>query len=363
MVRNFFATVLSSFKHAGGARRITTLSLVLILLLSLFLGAAAPLTTNSLPYFDILSVSPGNSVTIKCFNFYTGISFYFLMGVNGTNGVGGINVGNTDSSVGEAFEITLEIPYSLRNKSMIDLRVESPDGYYYYDSFYNVPVYTPSTSTSSTTTTYTYTGYIPTFDITAVTVDTSVAILTHNFPPEQTFTVRMGPYGSYGIGGTIVGTADSGAGGSFTAVYSIPAALKGSSMIAIRMDSPEGYYSFNYFSNATAATTSTTPVPVVPATYIGFPYFYISKVVKDSSVTIDGHNFPPGQTFTITMGSYGSYGIGGIVIGTTDSDGGGNLIATYSVPAALAGSSLIAIRMEGTESYYAYNWFYNNTTP
>jgi hypothetical protein len=359
MVRNFFATVLSSFKHAGGARRITTLSLVLVLLLSLFLGAAAPLSANSLPYFDILSVSPGNSVTIKCFNFYTGISFYFLMGVNGTNGVGGINVGNANNSVSQVFKITLEIPYSLRNKRMVDLRVESPEGYYYYDSFYNAPVYTSSTSTSSTTTTYTYTGYIPTFDITAVTIDTSVAILTHNFPPGQTFTVRMGPYGSYGIGGTIVGTTDSGAGGSFAAVYSIPAALKGSNEIAIRMDSPGGYYAFNYFSNAPAAT----PVPVVPATYTGFPYFYISKVVKDSSVTIDGHNFPPSQTFTVTMGSYGSYGIGGIVIGTTGSDGGGNLIATYSVPAALAGNSLIAIRMESTEGYYAYNWFYNKTTP
>jgi len=69
-------------------------------------------------------------------------------------------------------------------------------------------------------------------------------------------------------------------------------------------------------------------------------------VVKDASVTIDGHNFPPNQTFTVTMGSYGSYGIGGIAVGTTNSDGGGNLIATYTIPAALAGYSLIAMRME-----------------
>jgi len=193
-----------------------------------------------------------------------------------------------------------------------------------------------------------------------------VAILTHNFPAGQTFTVRMGPYGSYGIGGTIVGTTDSGAGGSFAALYNIPDALKGSAMIAIRMDSPQGYYSFNYFANATEGTVpavTPTTIPVVPATYTGFPFFYISKVVKDASVTIDGHNFPPNQTFTVTMGSYGSYGIGGIAVGTTNSDGGGNLIATYTIPAALAGYSLIAMRMESPQGYYAYNWFYNNSTP
>ncbi len=35
------------------------------------------------------------------------------------------------------------------------------------------------------------------------------------------------------------------------AVYTIPASLHGLDRIAIRMDSPEGYYSYNWFWNNT----------------------------------------------------------------------------------------------------------------
>lgn len=370
MVRNYLASIRFGVKRSGNTRRITTLGLIFVLLLSLLLTAATPVTSNSLPWFDILDVYPGHWVVLRCYNFYSGIDFQFLMGKHGTEGVDGIYVDNANDRTAEVFEITLEIPYSLRNENRIDIRAVSSEGYYYYDSFFNVGAYSSAVSTGGTDTAYAYTAYIPTFDITAVTADTSVAILTHNFPAGQTFTVRMGPYGSYGIGGTIVGTTDSGAGGSFAAVYTIPDVLKGSSMIAIRMDSPQGYYSFNYFYNNTATVTAAaqpaatpTAVPIVPATYTGFPYFYVSKVVKDVSVTIDGHNFPPGRSYKVMMGAYNTYGIGGIVVGLTDSDGGGNLVATYNIPAALAGSDLIAIRMESMGGDYAYNWFYNNTNP
>ena len=47
---------------------------------------------------------------------------------------------------------------------------------------------------------------IPTFSITAVSVDNSVTILTSNFPAGDSFTVTMGAYGTKGVGGFIVGT-------------------------------------------------------------------------------------------------------------------------------------------------------------
>jgi len=40
---------------------------------------------------------------------------------------------------------------------------------------------------------------------------------------------------------------------------------------------------------------------------------------------------------------------------------GGTLEATFAIPAELAGEQRIAIRLQG-EVYYAYNWFWNNTT-
>ena len=63
------------------------------------------------------------------------------------------------------------------------------------------------------------------------------------------------------------------------------------------------------------------------------------------------------------MGAYGTLGIGGILVTSVDTGAGGNFSATYDIPAALAGSSKIAIRLETASGYfYAFNWFYNTST-
>jgi hypothetical protein len=87
-------------------------------------------------------------------------------------------------------------------------------------------------------------------------------------------------------------------------------------------------------------------------------------VVKDQTVTISGTNFPANDTFTVLMGPYGTKGIGGVNVGSTDTGSGGSLTATYNIPSSLAGSGKIAIRLESpTSGFFAYNWFFNNTTP
>jgi hypothetical protein len=203
---------------------------------------------------------------------------------------------------------------------------------------------------------------IPTFSIVSVVTDTSVTIKTYNFPAADKFTVRMGAYGTLGIGGIVVTTTDSGTGGSFVATYNIPAALKGSAMIAIRLESPSsGYYAYNWFSNAKSPSSS---VSTTSSGYSGYPYFFIESVVEDASVTIKAHNFPANDSFKVRMGMYGTLGIGGQVVVTTDSGTGGSFTATYTIPDKYKGLARIAIRLESpTSGYYAYNWFYNNTAP
>lgn len=209
---------------------------------------------------------------------------------------------------------------------------------------------------------------IPTFAIVSVTPDASVTIQTANFPANRTFTVRMGAYGTLGINGTVVGTTESGAGGKFTATYDIPAGLKGSGAIAIRMDATSGgYYAYNWFYNS-AAAPAVTPTPAatgIPGTggYTGFPSFNIQSVVKDTSVTIQTKNFPANTTFTARMGAYGTLGINGTVVGSSESGKGGAYTVTFDIPASLKGAGQIAIRLEAANGYYAYNWFYNNTAP
>jgi LysM domain len=117
------------------------------------------------------------------------------------------------------------------------------------------------------------------------------------------------------------------------------------------------------------ATATAQPTPIVtptvtpaPSTFV-IPTFSISSVVRDTSVTVLTANFPPGQDFVVTMGPLNSLGLGGVVVATTNSGAGGAFTATYNIPASLAGTGQISIRMQSASGYYSFNWFWNATAP
>lgn len=391
-------------------RTLVILSLVLVMLLAGYTPGAA----SGTPFTTIVSVNKDVSVTISGINFPADQTFTVRMGAFGTLGVGGTVVGTKEPSSSTSFTATYNIPASLVGASKIAIRFDSPQGYYAYDFFVNNP--TAATATTGPTATAgptktpgptntpgpsptpkptsSYKGPIPTISITGVQQGVNVSIVTKDYPANQTFTVRIGEYGTLGIGGTVVGTLNSGAGGVITQSFTIPTALASREKLSIRLDSNLGYYSYDWFNNnasfgttaATATVTGTagpTATPAATATpggptatpsatptvgptssvpvagYVGIPTFSIASVVKDQSVTISGVNFPPGQTFTVRMGAFGTMGIGGTTIATFNSGAGGSFSATYPIPAALADNMQIAIRLE-TGYYYAYNWFWNN---
>ena len=94
------------------------------------------------------------------------------------------------------------------------------------------------------------------------------------------------------------------------------------------------------------------------------PTFSIKAVVRNSSVTIQTNNFPANDTFRVTMGAYGTQAINGYKVGKWNSGSGGILSPTFEIPPQLKGSYRIAIRLQSVSGsgYYAYNWFYNNST-
>ncbi len=94
---------------------------------------------------------------------------------------------------------------------------------------------------------------VPVFSIKSVTRDTTVTIAGQNFPASATFTVRMGAMGTLGVNGTEAGTVKTNADGTVSGTVNIPAGLKGTSLIAIRLEGPGGYYSYNWFWNYTAS--------------------------------------------------------------------------------------------------------------
>jgi hypothetical protein len=174
----------------------------------------------------------------------------------------------------------------------------------------------------------------------------------------------MGPMGTRGVNGIKAATISSGSGGSFTATFPIPAALHGSYQIAIRLQSNtgSGYYAYNWFYNNTSGIPSPNPNPnPVPGV---IPTFFIASVIRDTSVTIQTNNFPKNDSFDVLMGPMGTRGVNGIKVDTVSSGNGGSLTFTFNIPAALYGSHQIAIRLQANtgSGYYAYNWFYNNTT-
>lgn len=203
-------------------------------------------------------------------------------------------------------------------------------------------------------------GVIPTFSVISIIPDTSITILTYNFPAGKYFDVLMGYMGSRGVNGIKVATVSSGSGGSFQVNVSIPLALKGVYQIAVRMQSTTGgYFAYNWFYNSSWNGPWT---PSGPGSAI-VPQFVITGVAVDQTVSIQTYNFPKNDNFDVLMNYIGTRGVHGILVTTVSSGSGGTLNFTFNIPAALQGLFQIAIRLQSNtgSGYYAYNWFYNNT--
>jgi hypothetical protein len=216
---------------------------------------------------------------------------------------------------------------------------------------------------------------IPTITIQGATENEKVTIITHDFPANKDFVARMGLLGTKGVDGIVVGTVNSGEGGSLVFTFEIPSELENEDAIAIRLDSTTGgYYSYNWFYNndfgthedGTEADPPETPTEPEeeaeePSPYTGIPTFSITEVVEDESVTILTDNFPADYDFDVLMGKIGTKGVNGVYVTSVNSDEGGTLTGTFEIPESLQGESRIAIRLQSTTGgYYAYNWFYNN---
>ena len=338
-------------------QKIVGLIVIVALFGSIFAGVSQ-VQASTYPTFSISEVKTDESVTILTNNMPANKNFNVLMGEIGTKGIDGIVVATLNSDKGGSFLATFPIPEQLKGRAQIAIRLEGTDNpYYAYNWFWNdakngtwpedYPPAQPPTCACN----------IPTFSIKSVVKGEDVTITTYNFPKNMEFTVLMGKMWTRGINGIEVATLNSGEGGSFEATFDIPAELANEERIAIRLEGTGGYYAYNWFWNNTASTPPAEPVDG----YSGYPYFFITAVEKDTTVSIKAYNLPEDTDFTVLMGKMWTMGINGIEVTTLNSGEGGTLEATFEIPAELAGEQRIAIRLQG-EVYYAYNWFWNNTT-
>ena len=338
-------------------QKLVSLIVIAALFVSIFAGVSQ-VQASTYPTFSISEVKTDESVTILTNNMPANKNFNVLMGEIGTKGINGIVVATLNSDKGGAFIATFAIPEQLKGRAQIAIRLEGTDNpYYAYNWFWNdakngtwpenYPPAQPPTCACN----------IPTFSIKDVVKGEDVTITTYNFPKNVEFTVLMGKMWTRGINGIKVATLNSGEGGSFEATFDIPTELATEERIAIRLEGTGGYYAYNWFWNNTASIPPAEPVDG----YSGYPYFFITAVKEDTSVSIKAYNLPKDTDFTVLMGKMWTRGINGIKVTTLNSGEGGTLEATFNIPAELAGEQRIAIRLQG-EVYYAYNWFWNNTT-
>ncbi len=340
-------------------------SLFLLMAMVFVLGASTTSSSSlAIPVISISSVITDQSVTIQTFNYPPNQTFVVRMHYMGTLGLGGQQVGTLQSGSGGSLSGTYNIPDYLKGQQQVAIRLDSAQGYYSYNWFWNntsggtnggsggqPPVNPPGGG---------YAG-IPTFRITAVVRDQTVTIQTNNFPANQLFDVTMGPMYAQGFGYK-VGEINSGAGGTLQQTFNIPAELQGLSRVSIRAQTRHAnpYYAFNWFWNNSADTSGgsgssggTGGQPTTPVT--GIPTIRICTVSRDQTVTFETRNYPANRDFTVTMGSLAT------VAGSFNSGTGGTTRQTVSIPAAVQGLNRITIQATSLP-FYSYNWFWNNNT-
>jgi hypothetical protein len=341
-------------------------------------GTEATSTSTSSAGIYVLNIVEDTSVDCQTYYFPADEPITVWMKRYGTSTE--YSVGAFNSADGGVMGVTVNIPAALYGVYQITVIFRGAS-FTATNTFVNNPDGAPSGYVPSDSGTYTYSGSygIPYTNVINVTQDSTVTLTGINFPHNLNVVVRIGAYGTYGVGGTVVDEFNPGDSGSFERTFTIPAAYAGASRLAIRFDSSNGYYAYDWFyncngtgyspctgasasSSSSSSSSSTSTTSEVPSWYAGYPYFYITGVSQDNSVTISGYNFPPNQTFTVQMGVYGSYGYG-TTITSFDTGTGGTFTQTYTIPAGLAGTTRIAIRMDSNLGFYAYNWFWNADAP
>lgn len=197
----------------------------------------------------------------------------------------------------------------------------------------------------------------PAFKVSEVVSDTTVTVITKNFPADTSYLVSLGdPQNADSV--SAVAKFNSKNGGALSVTVKIPEKFHGKEFLNIILTDPNGGKIEGSFANLPAAAEEPTeepapteepteePVPTeepteepipteepteepapteepteepvaaedilqstaVVCNYSVIPYVYIDSVVKDASVTFTTYNFPADSSFSVQMGVFnGTY--------------------------------------------------------
>lgn len=355
------------------------LGIAFLVVFSLMFSIVSPVSAMPIPTTSILSVDPGVSVKLRTYNFPKDMDFTVTIGLYGTYGKGGVEVATTNSGNGGSFDVSYDIPDSLKDQGMLSIRLDTGKGIYAYDWFVNEAGNATTTGTSSSASTgYYYTGAYPHTDIVGVSADESVTVKTYTFPPNRTFRVLINHFGTLGVGGVEVGTYDSGDGGSQEVTFDIPSEFDGEELLAIRFD--DGYYyAYDWFVNTESGTTSngTTYYGTGgPYTYDDYYYYYpstttsstttyghpgmmIQDVISHKEVKVAFYDIPNNMVYKVYMKDANT-SAGGIQVGKLDAGEDDTVVMSFSIPESLKYAGTITIYLTSGGTTVSSTYFKNN---
>ena len=344
--------------------------LVTSLVLPLFMSS--PVQSAYLS-FSFTAVETDKTVEIRTKTFPANVDFVAMMGEMGTKGVKGIEVAKFNSEKGGTFALKLDIPEALYGRKEIVVRFEGVGGWWTFNTFINDPAGTapdgkkvPAGSTTSTT--VKPGKVVPLFTIKNVDPGKTVTISTSNFPKNIDFTAMIGKADTKGIKGIEVGKFNSADGGAFEATFNVPEKLQDEGALSIRVEGTYGWFAYNWFPNKAGTAAASTPAATSPAAtpakpaVVKIPVIMITAVDAGKTVTLTGNDFPADKEFVVRMGQMWTRAINGIQTAKFTSDSSGAFEASFEIPEELAKNLMISIRMDSTDGYYSYNWFWNNST-
>lgn len=238
-------------------------------------ATAIPATVEEVVYqpsFTITGVEMDKSISVTGSGFPVNLDYDVLMGVYGLNGVGGVKVTTQNTGPKGEFKATYTIPADLQGAYKIFIRLESTkSNYFAYNYFFNASYPLPETTGKAeatmveppvaTVTSSGYEGY-PSFTVTSVKKDASVAIQAENLPADETFDVYMTDYMDGSAQIIKAGTLETKNGGNAAATFSIPSEMKGVAQVSIRISGLKtGFFAYNFFFNSDFPAPESTQVP------------------------------------------------------------------------------------------------------
>ena len=202
----------------------------------------------------------------------------------------------------------------------------------------------------------------PTISVIAVNPNENVQLMIYNLPANTDFTVTESAAGHLGMG-PVIAHFNSLDGGTRSYWFEILTDVRTYEIAEIRIDSGTGIYAYTTFdpstslsntSSSSSATTTTTTSLTTPSTDMVSPTLGTIQALhaqKGGYVVAELKGLPLDTQFTVTVGTAGSQGLDGFVVGSLSTGNLSDHVGTFEIPVDLSGERSLDLRIEAPGGY------------